>query len=129
MADIWKPKYTLENKMAADLMAIERVKTRLAGIKLPYATIAKIKEQVRIRATHYSTRIEGNRLTLEEAGEVICNQKVFNGRQRDVKEVKNYWNALIRIEEWAKEGRSFEEALVQKTHAIVEKGNRAKPTP
>lgn len=53
----------------------------------------------------------------------------FHGRERDVSEVKNYWNALLRVEEWAAKKKSLTEELIQKLHALIEKGARAKPTP
>jgi len=31
----------------------------------------------------------------------------FHGWERDVSEVKNYWNALLRVEEWAAKKMSF----------------------
>lgn len=84
----------------------------------------------RIRSTHYSTRIEGNRLTLAEAEQVIeGRQAEFQGRERDVGEVQNYWNALLRVEEWAAKKLTLTEDMIQRLHALVERGSRAKPTP
>ncbi|HOC32365.1 MAG TPA: Fic family protein, partial [Armatimonadota bacterium] len=71
-----------------------------------------------------------NRLTLAEAGQAVAGQQAsFHGRERDVTEVRNYWNALIRMEEWAEKGTPLTDHLIRRLHALVEKGKRAKPTP
>jgi len=127
---MFKPKFAITNPMARALMDIESVKTALAGMYIPIAVETALREQARLRSTHYSTRIEGNRLTLAEAKEVLQNAKVsFHGRERDVKEVRNYWNALLRVEEWADAGKPVTEELIRHIHALVEHGKRAKPTP
>jgi Fic family protein len=83
-----------------------------------------------VRAAHFSTFIEGNRLTLEEAKAVIADERAdVSGRERDVTEVRNYWNALLRVEDWARKKKPFTEELIKRLHALVENGPRAKPTP
>jgi len=95
---------------------------------LPPAAIAELSRQARIRATHYSTRIEGNRLTLEEAEEVIAGRRrAFHGRERDVAEVRNYWDALTRVEEWAARKRPVSEDLIQRIAGIAINGKRNGP--
>ena len=95
---------------------------------LPPAAIAELSRQARIRSTHYSTRIEGNRLTLEEAEEVITSRRgAFHGLDRDVAEVRNYWDALTRVEEWAAKKRPVSEDLIQRIAGIVISGKRSGP--
>jgi Fic family protein len=67
---------------------------------------------------------------LAEAEQVIAGAPArFHGRERDVNEVCNYWNALLRVEEWAAAKAPLTEDLVRKLHALVVKGKRARPTP
>jgi len=130
MTDKWKPKYNITSKTARGLMDIEAIKHAMDNITIPPAIAADLKYNAMIRATHYSTRIEGNKLTLKETEQVIRKNKVvFHGRERDVKEVQNYWNALIAIQKWAESKAEFSEELVRKTHGIVMKGKKAAPTP
>ncbi|OGQ78136.1 MAG: hypothetical protein A2289_04675 [Deltaproteobacteria bacterium RIFOXYA12_FULL_58_15] len=127
---IWKPTYEITPKTAKLLMAIEAAKADVENLVISPAVEAELRRQARLRSTHYSTRIEGNKLTLAEAEKAIVNAKVtFQGRERDVGEVRNYWNALIKVEEWAKAFKPVTEELVKKLHALVEHGPRAKPTP
>lgn len=126
----WKPVYTINSKIARRLMEIEAAKAVVNNIPLPPAIEAELKHKARVRSTHYSTRIEGNRLTLKEAQDVIEKKKThFHGRQRDVEEVRNYWDALLKIENWAANNIEFTENLIKRLHAIVERGKRAKATP
>jgi Fic family protein len=110
-------------------MEIEAVKTIVEHTPLSPAVEAQIRNRARIRSTHYSTRIEGNKLTLKEAQDVIQKKARFHGRERDVKEVRNYWEALLKVEDWAARKVEFSEDLIKRLHAIVDKGKSAKPTP
>ena len=126
----WQPRYTLTPAMARGLMEIEAARTAIEHTPLPPAAEAELRRRARLRSTHYSTRIEGNRLTLAEAEQVIAGAPArFHGRERDVNEVRNYWNALLRVEEWAAAKAPLTEDLVRKLHALVVKGKRARPTP
>ncbi len=127
---LWQPNYTITPATASGLMEIEAARAVVAQVPLPVAVQAELRRRARVRSTHYSTRIEGNRLTLEEAQEVIDERRTkFHGRERDVAEVRNYWNALLRVEEWATENVPLTEKLIQRLHALVEHGMRARPTP
>jgi Fic family protein len=125
---IWKPKYTITASMAGELTRIEAARVVVETAGLPPAVIAELSRQARIRATHYSTRIEGNRLTLEEAEAVIAGRRRdFHGRERDVAEVRNYWDALTRVEEWAAKKRPVSEDLIKRIAGIVIRGKRSGP--
>ncbi|MDI6735049.1 MAG: Fic family protein [bacterium] len=128
--DIWQPVYTINSAIARALMDIESANTVVKNMPLSPAIEAELRYKARIRSTHYSTRIEGNKLTLEEAQEVIEKKKAhFHGRERDVSEVRNYWDAILKVEDWADKKIEFSEDLIKRLHAIVHKGKGAKPTP
>lgn len=110
-------------------MQIEAARALVEHTPLPPAVEAELRQQARVRSTHYSTQIEGNRLTLEEAQQVILKKHTFSGRERDVKEVRNYWNALLQVEEWAARKAALSEDLIRRLHALIEKGPRSKPSP
>lgn len=130
MVSQWQPKYSITSSIARNLMEIEAARVVVESAHLPPAAQAELTRKARIRATHYSTRIEGNRLTLQEAEEVISNRRrQFHGRERDVAEVQNYWNALIRVEEWASKARPITEDAIKRIHAMVMNGSRSKPIP
>ncbi|MDO8588728.1 MAG: Fic family protein [Armatimonadota bacterium] len=129
-SDIWQPKYTMTNAAVNGLTRIEAARAVVENAALPPAVLGELSRQARIRATHYSTRIEGNRLTIEEAVEVLNGRRrVFHGRERDVAEVRNYWDALARVEEWASKERPVTEKLIRRIAAVALNGKRAKPEP
>ncbi|HSF39877.1 MAG TPA: Fic family protein [Thermoanaerobaculia bacterium] len=126
----WQPRYTLTSSIARNLMEIEAARAVVEHLSLPAAVQSELQRRARVRSTHYSTRIEGNRLTLAEAEQVVHGQRVqLHGRERDVGEVRNYWNALLRVEEWAARRADLTEDLIQRLHALVEHGPRARPSP
>ncbi|MEW6663923.1 MAG: Fic family protein [Thermodesulfobacteriota bacterium] len=130
MHSVWKPRYTITPKAARLLMEIEAARADVQHISLPASVEMELRRRARVRSTHYSTRIEGNRLTLAEAEQVIQEVRTeFQGRERDVREVRNYWNALLRVEEWAAAKKPVSEDLIRRLHALVESGPRARPTP
>lgn len=127
---LWHPRYSTTPVIVQRLLEIEAARTAVGMMALSPAVETELRRQARLHATHYSTRIEGNRLTLAEAEQVIQGrQVVFPGKERDVIEVKNYWNALLKVEEWAAQKRSLSDSLIHRLHALVEEGPRIKPTP
>lgn len=127
---LWKPVYAINSATAQALMKIEAAKAVVENTPLAPAIEAELRHKARVRSTHYSTRIEGNRLTLKEAEQVIEKEKThFHGRERDVMEVRNYWDALIKVEDWAANRVEFTEDMIRRLHAIVYKGKRARPAP
>jgi Fic family protein len=68
---LWLLRYTLTPAIARTLMEIEAARAVVEHTPLLPAAEAELRRRARIRSTHYSTRIEGNRLTLAEAQQVI----------------------------------------------------------
>jgi len=109
-------------------MEIEAARAVVEQLPLSPAVQSELRRQARIRSTHYSTRIEGNRLTLAEAERVIEGSRVeLHGRERDAGEVRSYWKALLRVEDWAERGDELTEERIRRLHALVE--GRMRPTP
>jgi Fic family protein len=129
-APTWSPCFTLTPAIARGLMQIEAARALVEHTPLSPAAEAELRSRARLRSAHFSTYIEGNQLTLEEARRVIDDDRAeISGRENDVSEVRNYWNALLRTEDWASRMRPLTEDLIKRLHALVEKGARAKPTP
>ena len=129
-APSWFPRFTLTPAIARGLMQIEAARALVEHTPLPPAAEAELRAHARVRAVHYSTFIEGNRLTMSQAKAAISDANLqIAGRERDVSEVRNYWNALLRVEDWAQKKKPLTEELIKRLHALVEVGPRAKPTP
>lgn len=111
------------------LQAIERVRQTVRLTILPPVIAEQLKQQAHIRSTHYSTRIEGNRLTLKETEQVIQQGRLFPGRERDVGEVERYYHSLQQVEKWVEGKQEVTESRIRKIHALLYRGRSAKPTP
>jgi Fic family protein len=77
--------------------------------------------------THFSTQIEGNRLTLPEVRAAIQGKRM-PGRERDEREVRNHFLALAAMEELSEQPSLISEEHIQRFHGLVMTG-RDKPSP
>jgi len=122
-------KFLLTPSIVRYIQSIERVRELVRLTILPPVIAEQLRIQAHIRSTHYSTRIEGNRLTLKETEQVIQQGRLFPGRERDVREVKRYYIAFQQVEKWVEGHHKITETRSRKLHALLYKGRRAKPTP
>lgn len=122
-------KFELTPAIVRYLQIIERVRETVRLTVLPPAVAEVLRFLAHVRSTHYSTRIEGNRLTLKEIEMVVQQGRQFPGRERDVKEVERFYQALQQMDKWVEEGQAITEERIRKLHAILFSGRRAKPTP
>lgn len=131
----FKPKYRITPPIAANLMRIEAAKQAVDDLPITPAVLESLRASARLFSTHYSTQIEGNRLTQEEVSRVIGGrqlaQREVPGRERDEKEVLGYYAALEKMEQFADLEKEISEAQIQTLHALVMAGGRkkVKPTP
>ena len=93
---------------------------------LPPTVAEGLRLRARIRSTHFSTRIEGNRLTLGEVEEILIEGHKFPGRERDRLEVQHYFQALAQIEGWVEQGVGITEERIRHLHALIYKGKRSR---
>ena len=122
-------RFRLSPPILRALQRIERARTEVGLVRLPPAIAERLRQQARLRSTHFSTRIEGNRLTLAETEQVILQGAHFPGRERDVHEVERYYLALHQIETWVEQGVAVTEEHIRKLHALLYRGRQARPTP
>jgi Fic family protein len=127
---VFEPKFTITSLVANTLMRIEAAKQAVAHLPMTPRVQARLRESARLLSTHYSTQIEGNRLTLDEATRVIQGEH-FPSRQRDEQEVLGSYRALDELEKLAAKSTKITEKTVQTLHALVMGGKkgRVKPTP
>src|ERR1700676_519383 len=120
------PTFTITPAVPSGLMGIETVKQRIQTLPITPRVLANLRETARLFSTHYSTMIEGNRLTQEQVAQVIGGDQHFPGRQRDQDEVKGYYTALDEAERLARRRDNVSEATVQKLHALIMGGGRSR---
>jgi Fic family protein len=127
----FSPKYTITSKTASALMSIEANKEVVDHLPITPSVLESLRESARLFSTHYSTAIEGNRLTQDEVNKVINDNISFPGRERDRKEVLAYHIALEKLEEFLSLNKILDEKIIQSLHGLVMAGGRkrAKATP
>jgi Fic family protein len=126
----WRRQYALSPEVVRSLLAVEAARAIVEHTPVSPGAAEELRRRARLRSTHYSTQIEGNRLTLAEAAAVIEGGRIrFHGREGDIHEVRHYWHALLRVEEWAAQGGPLTEERLRRLHGLLERGPRARPTP
>ncbi|MCI0391373.1 MAG: Fic family protein [Acidobacteria bacterium] len=125
------PKFTITPGIAIALMRIEAAKQAIQDLPITPFVLATLRETARLFSTHYSTAIEGNRLTQEQVARVIEHRGHFPGRERDEKEVLGYYAALEKVERLSAARSVVAERDIQTLHALVMSGGskRVKTTP
>jgi Fic family protein len=127
----FRPVFSITPAMAGALMRIEAVKQAIQTLPITPRVLVKLRETARLYSTHYSTQIEGNRLTQEQVAQVIGGNPHFPGRERDQDEVRGYYAALDEAERLAKRSERISETMLQRLHALIMRGGktRVKSTP
>jgi len=124
---IFNPNYIITKSITNNILRIEQIKEQIKSLPVTPHLMASLRESAKLITTHYSTQIEGNRLTQEQVIEVIKNNKVIPKRQRDEKEIKGYYKAIEYVEKLARKKAFITENEIQTIHSFVENNN--KPTP
>ena len=116
----FNPQYTITASIANNILKIEQIKEQIKNLPVTPHLMASLRESAQLTTTHYSTQIEGNRLTQEEVYEVIKNKKIIPQRKRDEKEIKGYYKAIQYIEKLALKKSQILEDEIKKIHSLVE---------
>ena len=109
-------------------MSIEADRQVVADLPIDVAVLANLRETARLVSTHYSTQIEGNRLTQGQVKEAVAGGARFPGKEHDELEVRHHYRALKEMEKLAGEGKPLTEGQLRRLHGLVMTG-QPKPTP
>lgn len=124
---MFEPVYVITPAIMRVLMEVEASRQAVIDLPINVEVLASLRETAQLATTHYSTQIEGNRLTLAQVGEALAGAH-FPGRERDEAEVRNYYRALEHVEAIAREQRDITEDDLQRIHGFVMRG-RSTPSP
>lgn len=119
------PVLTITPAAATALMAIEADRQVIMELPITVELLAGLRYSAQLAATHYSTQIEGKRLTQAQVEHVLAGAH-FPGKERDEAEVRNYYKALEHVESLAITDEPIGEETVQRIHGLVMTG---KPVP
>ena len=119
---VWTPKYTITKDILADLTRIEQIKNSFHSQAISPFLLSSLHQSAKIAQTHYSTRIEGNNLSLQQVEQTLhsANHDAKKYQGHDQKEVRSYYNAIDYMEKYLEEGAPFTESFIQKIHTLIE---------
>ena len=122
------PNFQITPALTKVLMDIEASRQAVSSLPVTVPVLTSLRESARLVSTHYSTQIEGNRLTQEQVKDVL-HGGTFPNRERDEQEVKNYYQALDFLDALIKGSTSLiAEKDIQTLHGLVMDGKK-KATP
>lgn len=116
---MFDPKFHYTHQAVNSLMTIENSKVIVDMLSLPVDVEKTLRETAKIKMAHYSTRIEGNPLNLEEASKAIVLRKDHSGARAE-QEVRNYWEALSFLATSKKMKVAISESFIKRLHSIIE---------
>ncbi len=121
------PQFHITPAITKALMSAEADRQAILELPIDVEMLASLRETARLVATHYSTQIEGNRLTQIQVQQTLAGARFF-GRERDATEVRNYYRAIEEVERLAQRSERLTEVNIQHIHGLVMDG-RPSPTP
>lgn len=126
---MFKPVYTITPKIASLLIELEALRQSIDHLPITSKVLISLRETARLKSTHYSTYIEGNRLTQQEIFDVLFNEKHIPQKERDEKEVLGYYTALQYVESAIAKKTIITQETVKYIHALVMAGGKKKVKP
>lgn len=125
---MFSPIYQITQAITKYLMSIEGNKEVIKTLPINARILASLRETAKLTTTHYSTAIEGNRMTGEEVERFI--KANLKPKERDELEIVGYYNALEYVQDIAQKGAIITEEVIKLIHALVMNGGKkSKPTP
>lgn len=115
----YEPKYTISDRLHANLQEIERLKNIVRGRRVLPEAEAAIRLRATVDTVHSSTSIEGNPLDVNEVRAVITENKKLSKKEYAEIEVQNYKRALDFIDERRGGALDITQADVLELHRII----------
>ncbi len=112
MNKIFKPNFNYTNKIVKNLVDIASAREVVLNSYLIPKWEVSLRKDALIRATHASTAIEGNPLTIEEVSQLAGGRKVMAARKAEV-EVLNYLRVLEKIENYKEKGKITQKSILK----------------
>lgn len=120
----FNPKFTITNRMTAAITEIERARGFLEAARLSDDWVRDMGNQALIKEAHYTTHIEGTRLTLDQAERLWKGEAVPEADPDDARELLNYRSAFEFVSECLDSGDPITEGMIREIHRKLVEGVR-----
>ncbi|KXK26752.1 MAG: Adenosine monophosphate-protein transferase SoFic [candidate division WS6 bacterium OLB20] len=95
----FQPRYTITDFILNHVAQAEAARQIITNAPLVPSWERQFQHTALVRTVHHSVAIEGNALSLSETERIIGGEELQTIRQRDVKEIVNYRNAISYIDD------------------------------
>jgi Fic family protein len=120
----FEPRFAVSNTITAALTRIERARGFLEAAKLSEDWIRRMGERALVLEAHYTTHIEGTRLTLEQSERLLAGETVPEADPDDARELLNYRGAFEFVSTYLGHGGPITEGLIREIHQRLVEGVR-----
>ena len=110
------PRFSITNAIAAALTEIERARGFLDAASLSDEWIDSMRSRAFLLEAHHTTHIEGTRLTIEEAADLLAGDDVPGADPEDTRELLNYRDAFEFVSTYLNDGGPITERLILEIH-------------
>lgn len=118
------PRFSISNRIAAAIGRIDEAKGFLAAAKLSADWVAEMQQRALVLEAFHTTRIEGARLSLDQAKRLLAGEAVSEAPRDDSLELLNYRDAFDLVSEYLASGEAISEALIREIQRRLMKGVR-----
>ena len=118
------PRFSITNRIASSLTQVERARGFLDAAKLSEEWLAGMRSRAFLLEAHHTTHIEGTRLTLDQAEELLAGSAVPDADADDVRELLNYREAFEFVSDWLGDAGPITEGLMREIHKRLVEGVR-----
>lgn len=118
------PRFSITNPITAALTRIERARGFLDAAKLSEDWLATMRSRALLLEAHHTTHIEGTRLTLEQAEQLLAGRVVPEADPDDARELLNYRDAFEFVSAYLYDGGPVTEGLIREIHKRLVAGVR-----
>ncbi|MFZ5432542.1 MAG: Fic family protein [Calditrichota bacterium] len=120
----FNPKFTITNRITESLTQIERARGFLDAAKLSEDWIRSMGARALLLEAHHTTHIEGTRLTLEQAEQLLAGRHVPDADPEDARELLNYRQAFDYVADSLDPAQPITEAVILEIHRRLVEGVR-----
>ena len=120
----FSPRFSITNAIAASITEIERARGFLDAASLSDDWIDSMRSRAFLLEAHHTTHIEGTRLTIEDADNLLAGRDVPEADPEDVRELLNYRDAFEYVSAYLNSGGPITERLILQIHGRLVAGVR-----
>jgi cell filamentation protein, protein adenylyltransferase len=120
----FQPIFAITNRMTQAITRIERARGFLEAAQLSADWVREMGDRALILEAHYTTHIEGTRLTLDQAERLWKGEAVPEADPDDAQELLNYRTAFEFVSECLYNGDPITEGMIREIHRKLVDGVR-----